>query len=188
MSYVFFADNTIENKIINAKTWIASTFGDYKSVLQFEDNTTGRIIIKGNTPSVRDGMYKYNITMIFDFKDDKFRIKVEDIKEILKLVNIPVPLLPSHFEPSLTSAQKMEIEKCKKNIKRINEKLINTTGRNREELIEILNEREATLKQLEKENNLYLALIREKNILEFRTLFFNIIKSASDKISEKDDF
>ena len=34
-------------KQLNAKQWIAKNFGDYKSVLQFEDDANHRIIIKG---------------------------------------------------------------------------------------------------------------------------------------------
>ena len=78
-------------KHLKAKEWIAKTFGDYKSVLQFEDDNNCKIIIKGFTqlPTEEDAVIsaimidktkpqlKYSITI--DSRDDKFRIKVEDI-------------------------------------------------------------------------------------------------------------
>lgn len=87
VSKVFYSDNDISTKMSNAKTWIAKTFGDYKSVLQFEDNDKNRIIIKG--VSDFDSHYNFNTggksqqyinyTITFDFKEDKFRIQFDDI-------------------------------------------------------------------------------------------------------------
>lgn len=35
---------------INAKEWVATTFGDYKRVIQFEDTENCKLIIKGVSP------------------------------------------------------------------------------------------------------------------------------------------
>ena len=93
ISHVFYSDVPLRVKIGNAKSWIARSFGDYSSVLQLEDKDNSRIIIKGGTPitySVEHLESKYNpttfffaehyiFTMIFDFKDDRYRIRFERI-------------------------------------------------------------------------------------------------------------
>ena len=87
-------------KHLKAKEWVAKTFGDYKSVLQFEDDDNCKIIIKGLTqlPVEEDAVVsaimikktrpqlKYSITI--DSRDDKFRIKVEDIHIKTMIQNI----------------------------------------------------------------------------------------------------
>ena len=91
-SVVINGDLPIATKIVNAKEWIAKTFGDYKSVLQFEDESSGKIIIKGKSGFKRErknlpgGQYNLedhtatmNYTVTLDFKEDRFRIKFEDI-------------------------------------------------------------------------------------------------------------
>ncbi len=86
----------LNKKVTNAKSWIAKTFGDYNSVLQYEDTENHRIIIKGEGRSPSENQfqlvqlpnkhnlkqpkqYPYTFTMTFDFKEDKYRIKIEDI-------------------------------------------------------------------------------------------------------------
>ena len=45
MSFVFDSNVPVETKMVNAKTWITKTYGDYKAVLQYEDTDSHRIII-----------------------------------------------------------------------------------------------------------------------------------------------
>lgn len=87
-SIVVNGDLPIATKFLNAREWIAKTFGDYKSVLQFEDEENGKIIIKGTTPLEQERKIssfpdfytpKMSYTITLDFKDDRFRIKMEDI-------------------------------------------------------------------------------------------------------------
>ncbi|MBQ8704187.1 MAG: DUF4468 domain-containing protein [Bacteroidales bacterium] len=76
-------------KQLNAKQWIAKNFGDYKSVLQFEDDANHRIIIKGNTTIVDESggnnsliietKHTLSFTLTIDSKDDRFRVRVEDM-------------------------------------------------------------------------------------------------------------
>lgn len=88
VSHVFYSENDISTKMSNAKTWIAKTFGDYKSVLQFEDNDKNRIIIKGvssfdshfNFDTGGNSNQYINYTITFDFKEDRYRIQFDDIK------------------------------------------------------------------------------------------------------------
>lgn len=70
------SSNNAEKKHLLAKEWAAKKFGDYKSVLQFEDDQTHKIIIKGHS-DVYKGNLSYTITI--DSKDDKYRVKIEDL-------------------------------------------------------------------------------------------------------------
>ncbi len=76
-------------KQLNAKQWVAKNFGDYKSVLQFEDEANHRIIIKGtmtivNETGGKDGLtietnHSLSFTFTIDSKDDRFRARIEDM-------------------------------------------------------------------------------------------------------------
>lgn len=95
MSHVFYSDVPVKEKFGNAKSWVARSFGDYNSVVQLEDADNNRLIIKGGTPiEYRNEQFKggsdittftfhfsenYIFTMIIDLKEDRFRIKFEDI-------------------------------------------------------------------------------------------------------------
>lgn len=83
-------DSTPKNiKFSNAKEWIAKTFGDYKSVLQYEDAENYKIIIKGIS-ALKD-IISYEdktrivekpdllFTLTIDCKDDKYRMKFENM-------------------------------------------------------------------------------------------------------------
>lgn len=69
--------NNAKSKHLLAKEWIAKTFGDYKSVLQFEDDEACKIIVKGFSPMSDDSKLSYTITI--DSKDDKYRIIISDL-------------------------------------------------------------------------------------------------------------
>jgi len=86
-------------KQLNAKQWIAKNFGDYKSVLQFEDDVNHRIIIKGTMAIVdetggKDGLtvetkHTLSFTFTIDSKDDRFRARIEDMSvHMLKTADI----------------------------------------------------------------------------------------------------
>ena len=87
-SFVFPSDVSISTKMTNARTWIAKTFGDYKSVLQFEDPDNHRIVIKGlsdlyskrNFDTGGSEAYSAKYTITFDFKDDRYRIAFDDVE------------------------------------------------------------------------------------------------------------
>ena len=85
------SDVPIKTKFLNAKQWIAKTYGDYKAVLQLEDDENGKIIIKGISPLEKETDYnqlikssyirypKIRYTLTIDCRDDKFRAKFESI-------------------------------------------------------------------------------------------------------------
>ena len=87
LSHVFYSDIPTVKKMGNAKSWIAKTFGDYDEVLQLEDKENQRIIIKGGTPVIHEydasihsnTAENYTFTMTMDFKEDRYRIRFEDI-------------------------------------------------------------------------------------------------------------
>lgn len=95
-SYVFTNTNAAKLNHSNAKQWVAKTFGDYKSVLQYEDDENYKIIIKGQSKlplednssvsatSVTMDISGYNLTytITIDSKDERFRAKMEDIQVI----------------------------------------------------------------------------------------------------------
>lgn len=77
---------------LNAKQWIARTFGSYKDVVQFEDETAHKIILKGKVLAPNDGEINeakkiwyqdkvtYRFTMTIDIKKGKYRVKIEDVR------------------------------------------------------------------------------------------------------------
>ncbi len=87
---VFQSTIPANTKQLNAKQWVAKNFGDYKSVLQFEDDANHRIIIKG-TMTIFDwnrgesvltfeDNHSLSFTLTIDNKDDRFRARIEDMK------------------------------------------------------------------------------------------------------------
>lgn len=75
-------------KFNNAKEWVATSFGDYQSVLQYEDRESFKIIIKASAPiekvfdtaNVRISYEPIlNFTLTIDCRDDKFRMKFENM-------------------------------------------------------------------------------------------------------------
>lgn len=63
----------------NAQTWITKSFGDYKSVVQFENKDQGKLILKG-TSKLTDRfhpLFKYIIEI--QVKDSKYMYSVSDI-------------------------------------------------------------------------------------------------------------
>ena len=75
-------------KFNNAKEWVATSFGDYQSVLQYEDRETYKIIIKARQPiekvfDMANNHIYYepilNFTLTIDCRDDKFRMKFENM-------------------------------------------------------------------------------------------------------------
>lgn len=79
-------------KFSNIKEWVAKTFKDYKKVVQFEDETNCKLILKGLTSLPNEEVKGYNrvlclfyeernlnFSMTFDCKDDKYRIRLDNI-------------------------------------------------------------------------------------------------------------
>lgn len=68
--------NNAGQKHLLCKEWVAKTFGDYKSVIQFEDGDNHKIILKGFTRLADKSRLTYTITI--DSRDDKYRVNIED--------------------------------------------------------------------------------------------------------------
>ena len=92
ISFVFTNNNPVQTKHLNAKTWIAKTFGDYKSVIQFEDDNNYKLILKGHSELPKEVIdmsqlltkinvfYTLNYTITIDSKEDRYRILFDDIR------------------------------------------------------------------------------------------------------------
>lgn len=66
----------------NAQSWIAKTFGDYKSVIQFEDKEAGRLILKGVTDGVNNIMTKsFRYVITIDTKDNRYRCQIGEVEQ-----------------------------------------------------------------------------------------------------------
>ena len=86
--------NISKNKLYaNAQEWIAKTFGDYKKVIQFEDEANGKLILKG-TSDVKHfieshfaGMEiinkeKIRFTLTIECRENKYRYTMDNISVI----------------------------------------------------------------------------------------------------------
>jgi len=93
---VFMNDMSAQEKMSMEKSWISKNFGDYKSVLQYEDETKNTIVIKGHLElyaseaeakmkklerMMGQATDKRNMyfTIEFSNKDDRYRVKISDI-------------------------------------------------------------------------------------------------------------
>ncbi len=90
-------------KYSNAKAWIAKTFGNYQSVVQLEDQESCKIILKGlleltNEIEIIDKVSNVTVTptlnfmLTIDCKDDKFRLKFENMRIDMLIASNPNPL------------------------------------------------------------------------------------------------
>lgn len=90
-SLVFESHVPSKTKFLNTKMWVAKTFGDYKSVLQFEDKENNIIIVKGFSQLPKEETVdpilglpldidpKMFYTISIEMRDDRYRVKMENI-------------------------------------------------------------------------------------------------------------
>lgn len=93
---VFINDTPAKEKMSIEKSWISQNFGNYKSVLQYEDEVKNTIVIKGflelyasqaeqNIKKLQKMIGKVtdkrqmHFTIEFSNKDDRYRIRISDI-------------------------------------------------------------------------------------------------------------
>ena len=197
MSFVFDSDVPIETKMVNAKTWIAKTYGDYKAVLQYEDADSHRIIIKGKTPisvSVSgdaSGTYTASFTTTFDFKDDRFRIRYEDISLTYTVsyhghdLDIETTL-EEYFTPIKT--ERYIAEKTQQLDKLLNVDRSRMSRKDREKFEKEIADLEKDIQERKDylENEAYESF--SKHINDFQSSFCSLINSAVDMIDDLDDF
>lgn len=69
--------NSAVQKHLLSKEWVAKSFGDYNSVLQFEDDSNFKIIVKGQY--AMSDRRKLSFTITIDSKDDKYRVRLSDL-------------------------------------------------------------------------------------------------------------
>ena len=198
--HVFNSDIDVNIKMLNAKSWIATNFGDYKSVLQYEDDNNYRIIIKGKSPIVNATSsitYQYTFTMTFDFRDDRYRIRFEDI-EILRGVsfvrNAPTPNTKLMWEEYFTyDTEKFVKERAKYTAIRdsLQSVLVSNSrmrDRDRERIEKELSKAEYAISYDDNVINNVADKTVAENILRFKTTFCDIVNSAVKMINTNDDF
>ncbi len=100
-SRVFETKVSPATQYLNAKQWIAKTFGSYKAVVQFEDENAHKIILKGKIVVSKDGEINetlkkwfqdkvtYSFTMTIDIKEGRYRVKIEDVRASIETKTTP---------------------------------------------------------------------------------------------------
>ena len=163
-SEVVEAKLTKEKLFANAKEWVATTFGDYKKVIQFEDNENCKLIIKGIsnvdyatgvTVSGVTGMTKkekLSYTITIECKDDKYRYKINDI-----VVNSTVIVLGTSVN-EIPYTPDRHIELIMKNSNELeNLKAIDSSKMKKKQLTEHSEKIESLEKSIQDEQNFYKA-------------------------------
>lgn len=161
----------------NAKEWVAKTFGDYKSVIQFEDDSNKKLIIKGISPidftsaTVKVDNFvgmssteELDYTITIECKDNKYRYIVDNINvfRTYKILGSPVKSKPFSPTKNLQDiiSRKAELEK-----------------------LESINTSKLKKKELEKHNNQIDLIKRSINEAEiFYRLEFETMKSLVESL------
>ena len=197
-SFVIDSDINLNSKMSRAKSWIAKTFGDYKSVLQFEDPDNHRIIIKGvskldtklnfNTGGRNDISAQYTIT--FDFKEDKYRIAFDNVKiHEIKTLYKGGMVHETDWSPSFLYDRRETSYYTDKLSHRL-DSLNTIEGRPNREMKKIEKEKKQIQKELETE---LISLKKKKTEADhdgklYRNTLSSIINGAISAISTTDDF
>lgn len=73
-SYIYQTDVPLTELFGKVNQWVAKSFNDYKSVIQYEDKDNHRLIVKGMI--VSNGVWEENLNfaMTFDCKEGKYRV------------------------------------------------------------------------------------------------------------------
>lgn len=197
MSYVYESNVPVEQKMLNAKTWIAKNFGDYKSVLQYEDSENHRIIIKGHatvsTEVHGDALGKHTayFTSTYDFKEDRYRIKYEDIR-IVKTVSyhgndLDIDVELDDFFSTARTDRYIEEQKAK--LEELQQKSqLKLSRKEREQLDTEILETKNTIYKQEVYRDGEGRQNAEQNISDFQLTFWGLLLSASSAIETVDDF
>ena len=77
LSRVYHSNTPVNKKHLQAKEWAAKSFGDYKTILQFEDNENYKIVIRGYSNCDKKDKLRYIITI--DSREDKYRVLFEEV-------------------------------------------------------------------------------------------------------------
>lgn len=198
MSFVIYSDVPINTKMVNAKSWIATSFGDYKSVLQYEDYENHRIIIKGtatlSTSTSGNAGNKYTASFIstYDFKEDRFRIKYEDVSIHYTVYYNGKPLLEQDYsllEYVTTIITERYIEKKLNELMELTEQDVSSLSKREKENLQAKIEKveQEIIEQKEKLKS-GAPQIAQQHRDDYQTLFFSLINSAARKIDHYDDF
>ena len=191
-----------KTKFHNAREWIAKTYGDYKSVLQLEDEGICKIIIKGISPLLEEQddsfIYYYpslSYSLTIDCKDDRYRIRFENIKIDVKYIyRIPnVRTIVKHYSyDEYVLAKEFDgcsyIDILKTELDSL--KSIPSSSMRKKELKahqeRVLRKEKEYNEKLDKENK--KKAIIEKRSVEVKSALAAIVNSISASINADDDF
>lgn len=208
-SKIFSNTNPAETKLSNAKEWVAKTYGDYKAVLQLEDEANCKLIIKGinKLPSeqsieakgaieiIRHPQLRYTLTI--DCKDDKYRIKLEnirvEIKQLFYVIGSPTTSTRTYNIDEFYFNE--DILKCETTINESTTQLKllkaqDTNSMNKKEIRayrkEISNEEEKlATAQVQKEK---LEKQKEIRMINLKKEIYNLVNSLIKSIESNDNF
>ena len=182
----------------NAQEWIAKTFGDYKSVIQFEDKESGKLILKGKSGvdyvenhsssgfsiMMVEEMIKYTITI--ECKDNRYRYTISDF--IIEKIST---ILSKNISEKERSKHLEDIETYKSRLKVFNNTLdslksINEGGLSRRERTAFNEKLKDTQSSIDFANNQItheiLFLEKEEDAL------INLAKSLKISMAKDDSF
>lgn len=212
LSFVFMSDNPVQNKHLNAKTWIAKTFGDYKSVIQFEDDNNYKLILKGHHDlpdevidisqlySKINVYYTLNYTITIDSKDDRYRILFDNVSVhsktetyILGTRNTNVDaeadrLVSEYCKPYVPDAERLERKRSE--LDSLNS-VLSSLPRKRSRSID--KQKRGLLVEIEKREKTLAE--NEKSILEHKAryeaiynAFYGLVSTFQSTVESSDDF
>lgn len=205
MAFVFNSDKPIVQKMGSAKSWVAKIFGDYKAVLQFEDSDNRQLIIKGNAPLntrsiVSNGItwttrYTSHFTMTFDFKDDRYRIKIEDI-QVHFSIDVGSKQNVIESDNSVEKHLSFDTSRTENDLAQLRVKMDDLIAKRqmkmkKREREELEAEISRTQEQIDDKMDYIINRAPKNNaedILSFRTTFCALINSAAKEINYVDDF
>ena len=78
-SYVYQTDVPLTKLFGKVNQWVARSFKDYKSVIQYEDKENYRLIMKGILLLDEGWADDLNVSLTFDCKEGKYRVMSDGI-------------------------------------------------------------------------------------------------------------
>jgi hypothetical protein len=112
---VFQTELTKDVLYANAQEWITKSFGDYKKVIQFEDELNGKLILKGysvvqitipGTKNLKAENILYTITI--ECRDNKYRFTLDNIVINGRYISLGSTIDKNPFSPQ------SHFEQCEK--------------------------------------------------------------------------
>lgn len=204
---VFINEIPVKEKMSLEKSWITNNFGDYKSVLQYEDEVKNTIVIKGFLElygselessvkklqkMIGQATDKRNMffTIEFSNKDDRYRVKISDIT--IKILSVSLGGLRADFTYDEFIDQ--GVKKARLNVDQTQKKLDNLRSLNTNEMkSNEIKKHNKEIAECEKDLAKYKEKLEEKTKksekerIWLNTILSNIFNSINNHIQNKSD-